>query len=92
MGQRSEILDELHLLKRESARLLSTCAEDLHDFSARKAKSLEKDVKALFNKFHTAIETNEREIERALTDRAATVLTSAIVLGIVIGWTSRKRS
>ncbi|HVX75579.1 MAG TPA: hypothetical protein VHB49_05595 [Bradyrhizobium sp.] len=92
MGQHSETLDELHLLKQEASRLVSTHAEELRDFSTRKAKSLEHDVKALFGSLCTAIESDEREIGQALADRAATVLTSAIVLGIVIGWTLRKKS
>lgn len=92
MEQHSEILDELHLLKQEAGRLFSTGTEELRASSARKAKSLENEVKALLDKIRAAIEADEREIEQALTDRTATVLTSAIMLGIIIGWTLRKKA
>lgn len=86
------ILDELHLLKQEAGRLFSTSAEGLRTSSARKAKSLENDVKALLGTLRAAIEADEHEFEQALTDRTATVLTSAVMLGIIIGWALRKKS
>jgi len=92
MKEHSEILDELHLLKQEMNRLLSAGAEELRAFSARKAKSLEDEVKAVLDTLRAAIEADEREIEQALTDRTATVLTSAIMLGIIIGWALRKKA
>ena len=92
MKEHNEILDELYLLKQEMNRLLSTGAEELRAFSARKAKSLEDEVKAVLDTLRAAIEADEREIEQALTDRTATVLTSAIMLGIIIGWALRKKA
>jgi len=49
-------------------------------------------VKAVLDTLRAAIEADEREIEQALTDRTATVLTSAIMLGIIIGWALRKKA
>jgi F0F1-type ATP synthase assembly protein I len=62
-----------------------------HSESASWKQRADRILKALFGNLRTAIEADEREIEQALASRAATVLTSAIVLGIVIGWTLRKK-
>lgn len=83
--EQHSVLDQLHLPKQETGRRLSTSTEGLRARSARKVRSLENEVKALLDVLRTAIEADEHEIEQALIDRTTTVLTSAIMLGIIIG-------
>jgi hypothetical protein len=91
MEQHREILDEQNALKQEAGQVRSTGAEELQA-PARKVESFENELKTLVERLRAAVEKEEREVERALTDRTATVLTSAIMLGVIIGWTLRKKS
>ena len=92
MKQHREVLDELNALNQEAGQVRSTGVEELQAFPARKVESFESELKALVERLRAAVEKEEREVERALTDRTATVLTSAIMLGVIIGWALRKKS
>jgi len=92
MEQHREVLGELNALKQEAGRLRNTSTEEPQAFPARKVESFENEIKALLERLRAAIKAVEREIEQALTDRAAAVLTSAIMLGVIIGWALRKKS
>jgi hypothetical protein len=91
MSYRHDILDELHALKHEAARLLGSRAEELRDASGQKAKEIAADVKAFLSDFRDAIALEEEEIERAFAGRAAAALATALAFGIVIGWAIRKK-
>jgi F0F1-type ATP synthase assembly protein I len=91
MTYRNEILDELHALKTEATRLLSTRADELRETSSQKAKDIAADVKGFLSDFRDALALEEEEIERAFAGRAAAALASALALGIVIGWALRRK-
>jgi hypothetical protein len=55
-------------------------------------KTLVSDAKTFVNDLRDALALEESEIERAFTGRAATALTTALVLGVAVGWMLRKKS
>ena len=91
MAYRHEILDELHALKQDVTRLVGSRTEEWCEASSQKAKDIAADVKAFLTDFRDAIALEEEDIERVFAGRAATALTTALVLGIVIGWALRKK-
>ena len=92
MTHRCDIRDELLAPKAEAARLLGPRAEELQAASRQKAKEIAADVKTFLSDFRDAVTLEEEEIARAFAGRAATALATALALGIVIGWTMRKKS
>jgi F0F1-type ATP synthase assembly protein I len=92
MTHRHDIRDELDALKAEAAHLLGPRTEKLREASNQKAKEIAADVKTFLSDLRDAITLEEEEIARAFAGRAATALTTALALGIVIGWTTRKKS
>ena len=91
MTYRHDILDELQALKREAGRRVQAGAEELREASGETAKALAADVKAFLGDFRDALSLDEPEIERIFAGRAAAALTTALVVGIVIGATLRKK-
>jgi len=92
MTYRHDIRNELQALKAEAAHLLATRAEELREASSQKAKEIAADIKTFLSDLRDAIAMDEEEIERAFAGRVATALTTALALGIVIGWAMRKKS
>jgi hypothetical protein len=89
---RGDFFDELHLLKQEAARLTGTRADELRNWSAQQARAIDADARKLLLDLHEALKNEEHKLEEGLPDRIAAVLTTAIALGVVIGWALRKRS
>jgi len=58
---------------------------------AQEAKDIAADLKAFLSDFHDAIALEEKDTERVFAGRAATALTAALALGIVIGWALRRK-
>lgn len=79
-----EFFDELHLLQESAARLAG--------ISAQQARAIEVYARKLRVSIRRALKNEERRLEEALPDRIAAVLTTALALGVVIGWALRKRS
>ena len=91
MSYRKDITEELHALKREAAHVLTTGPEEWRRISRRKAQTLAAEVQALVATFRDTLAQDEAEIERALAGRAAQVLATALVAGVVMGWFIRRR-
>ena len=91
MTYHRDIVDELHALKQDAARLIGTHAEELREASGQKTKEFAAEVKTFLSDFRDAIALEEQEIERAFAGRAAAALATALALGIVIGWAMRKK-
>jgi hypothetical protein len=91
MAYRRDILDELHALKQDATRLLGARTEKLREASSQKAEDIGAHVKAFLSDFRDAIALEDEDIERVFAGRAAAALTTALVLGIVIGWALRKK-
>jgi hypothetical protein len=92
MTYRRDIQNELSALKAEATHLLGARAEELRVASSRRAKEIAADVKTFLTDFRDAVALEEHELERAFAGHAATALATALALGIVIGWTMRKKS
>jgi hypothetical protein len=91
MTYRHDILDELQALKREAGRRLQAGADELREASSETAKTIGADMRAFVTDLRDALSLDEAEIERIFAGRAAAALTTALVLGVVIGATLRKR-
>jgi hypothetical protein len=59
--------------------------------SVQHARTIEVSTRKLLAQIHAALKDEERKLEDALPDRIAAVLTTALALGVVIGWALRKR-
>ena len=86
------IRDELLALRAEAAHLFGARAEELRDASRQKANEVVADVEAVLTDLRDAVNQEEEEIARAVAGRAATALATALALGVVVGWTMRKKS
>lgn len=59
--------------------------------SVQHARAIEVSTRKLLAQIRAALKDEERKLEDALPDRIAAVLTTALALGVVIGWALRKR-
>jgi len=91
VSYRKDITEELHALKQKAAHVLTTGPEEWRLISSRKAQTLAAEVQALVATFRDTLAQDEAEIERALAGRAAQVLATALVAGVVMGWFIRRR-
>ena len=57
----------------------------------QQARAIEALARKLQVQIRGALKNEERKLEEALPDRIAAVLTTALALGVVIGWALRKR-
>lgn len=91
MAYRHEILDELQTLKQDASRLLGSSPEGWREASRQRATDIAAEVKAFLSDLRDALAHEEDDIERVFAGRAATALTTALVLGVVIGWALRSK-
>ena len=92
MAYRHDILDELQSLRQQARRLISAGSDELRQAPHQSAKTLASDAKAFVSDLRDALALEESEIERAFAGRAASALTTALVLGIAAGWVLGKTS
>jgi hemerythrin-like domain-containing protein len=92
MAYRHDILEELQSLRQHARQLMSAGSEELRQATHQSVKTLVSDAKTFVNDLRDALALEESEIERAFTGRAATALTTALVLGVAVGWMLRKKS
>jgi hypothetical protein len=59
--------------------------------SVQHARAIEVSTRKLLAQIRGVLKNEERKLEDALPDRIAAVLTTALALGVVIGWALRKR-
>jgi hypothetical protein len=92
MAYRHDIVDELQSLRQQARRLVGAGSEEFRQAAHQSAKTLASDAKAFVNDLRDALVLEESEIERAFAGRAATALTTALVLGVAVGWMLGKKS
>lgn len=92
MACRHDIADELQSLRQQARRLVSAGSQELSQATSQTAKTLVSDVKTFVNDLRDALVLEEAEIEQAFAGSAATALTTALMLGVAVGWMLRKKS
>ena len=92
MTYRQDILNELLALRRETVHSLGSHSDEWREGSHQKINNAATDVKTMISDFCEVIALEEKDIERALEGKVATALTTALMVGIVIGWAWRKKS
>jgi hypothetical protein len=88
----ADIWSELQGLKSDTEQRLGAINDALRDGSEWKADAFVDHVKDCVADFKSALERGEKQAERAIAERGATALVSALVVGIVIGWALRRKS
>ena len=86
MAYHHDIYDELHVLKDEAARLLSSRSADWRAASGEKTAEIAADIKTFLSDFREAIAVEDEEIERLVAGHATVALASALAAGFLIGW------
>lgn len=59
--------------------------------SVQQAPATDANARKLVAQIRGALKNEERKLEEALPHRIAAILTTALALGVVIGWAVRKR-
>ena len=85
MFDSSELRDELHALKGDLSRLLNTTSDGIFDASKTRAEALADQIKAALNELGETLSEREDHIEKLISDRPITTLTSTFALGVVVG-------
>jgi ElaB/YqjD/DUF883 family membrane-anchored ribosome-binding protein len=90
MFDTSDLSDELLALKGEVSRLLNTTGEGLFDASKDRAEALADQIKAALNELTRTLGEQEDHLEDLISDRPVTSLSSALALGVVVGFMMRR--
>ena len=86
----SELNDELHALRADVSRLLNTTREGIFDTSKAGADALADQIKAALNELSETLSGEEAQIRQLISDRPIAMLSSAFVLGVVVGLAMRR--
>jgi len=90
MFDSSELTDELHALKGDVLRLLSTTREGVFDASKTRADALADQIKAALNELSETLSGEQEHVQKLISERPVTTLASAFALGVVIGFMLRR--
>jgi ElaB/YqjD/DUF883 family membrane-anchored ribosome-binding protein len=90
MFDKAALTNELQALKRDVSRILSTTGEEIRETSVNRAETFAGQVKATLNELGEALDQEEEQLVKLISDRPITSLASAFALGIVVGLLLRR--
>ncbi|MDI1267345.1 MAG: hypothetical protein PS018_29190 [bacterium] len=90
MFDSAELSDELHALKSEVSRLLSTTEDGLFDGVKNGADALADRIKAALSELGDTLAEKEDHVEALIAERPIVTMTAALALGVVIGFMLRR--
>ena len=82
--------EELHALKVDVTRLLSTAGEEMFESSKERAEALADQIKAALAELGETVSEEQEQLHDLVTERPIASLASAFALGVVVGFMLRR--
>jgi ElaB/YqjD/DUF883 family membrane-anchored ribosome-binding protein len=82
--------EELHALKVDVTRLLSTAGEEMFESSKDRAEALADQIRAALTELGETVDEEQEQLQGLVADRPITSLASAFALGVVVGFMLRR--
>jgi ElaB/YqjD/DUF883 family membrane-anchored ribosome-binding protein len=86
----TEFRDELLALRADAARLLGTAGDEALKASRERADAFAEQLKSTLDEFGQNLESEEKQLERLVTERPIAALACAFAVGIVVGVALRR--
>ncbi|MDD1529883.1 hypothetical protein C7U92_07230 [Bradyrhizobium sp. WBOS7] len=90
MFDRDRMSEELHTLKVDVTRLLSTAGEEMFESSKDRAEALADQIRAALTELGETVEEEHEQLQGLIADRPVASLASAFALGVVVGFMLRR--
>jgi ElaB/YqjD/DUF883 family membrane-anchored ribosome-binding protein len=82
--------EELHALKVDVSRLLSSAGEEMFESSKDRAEALADQIRAALTELGETVDEDQEQLQGLVADRPITSLASAFALGVVVGFMLRR--